>query len=71
MVDQLYIIFTILIFIKNRRLVKFLIGIHFFFGIENNEFMDTVLINIYSQTCIKRSWPLGQNKSGLIRQVTS
>ena len=55
MVDQLYIIFTILIFIKNRRLVKFLIGIHFFFGIENNEFMDTVLINIYSQTCIKRS----------------
>jgi hypothetical protein len=24
----------------------------------------------YSQTCSKRSWPLGQWKSGLIRQVT-
>jgi len=28
------------------------------------------IINIYSQTCIKRS-PLGQRKTGLIRQVTS
>jgi hypothetical protein len=27
-------------------------------------------IKIYSQTCIKRS-PLGQEKSGLLRQVTS
>ena len=27
-------------------------------------------LNIYSQTCIKRS-PLGQRKGGLIRQVTS
>jgi hypothetical protein len=25
---------------------------------------------IYSQTCIKRSWPLGQRKGGLLRQVT-
>ena len=27
--------------------------------------------NIYSHTCIKRSWPLVQRHSGLIRQVTS
>ena len=30
----------------------------------------TAYKSIYSQTCIKRS-PLGQRKSGLIRQVTS
>ena len=33
-------------------------------------FLCILLTNIkYSQTCIKRSWPLRQEKSGLIRQV--
>ena len=29
-----------------------------------------IKVNTYSQDCIKRSWPLGQRNSGLLRQVT-
>jgi len=32
---------------------------------------DKAEVHKYRPTCIKRSWPLGQRKSGSIRQVTS
>ena len=49
-----------------RKMLHF----HWMHGQVPQAMYATAAIDIYNQTCIKRS-PLGQRKSGLIRQVTS
>ena len=46
----------------------YILGFFYCYNIERKQQQQQLVI--YSQACIKRS-PLGQRKSGLIRQVTS